>query len=116
MSRFISWLAVGTAAAFLVVVSVSFLSAATAWLAFAIGIGTLFTSAGVAYRYRGDVGSLFLGLVSAAISAWTGAQPRERVPARSRRLANDGAGAGRQLAAPRATPRSNPRGTGEPSR
>lgn len=71
MSRFISWLAVGIAAAFLVIVSVSFSSATTAWLAFAIGIGTLVTSAGVAYRYRGDVASLLLGLVSAVISAWT---------------------------------------------
>jgi hypothetical protein len=41
MSRFISWLAVGVAAAFLVVASVAFAPAATASLAFAISIGTL---------------------------------------------------------------------------
>jgi hypothetical protein len=46
MSRFLSWLALGVAAAFLVVASASFSSAATAALAFAISIGTLVVSAG----------------------------------------------------------------------
>lgn len=71
MSRFISWLAVGVAAAFLVVVSVAFAPAATASLAFAISIGTLAVSAGIAYTYRGDVPSLLLGLATSVVSAWT---------------------------------------------
>lgn len=71
MSRFISWLAVGIAAAFLVVVSASFPPASTAWLAFAISIGTLGVSAGTAYRYRHDIVSLFLALATFAVSGWT---------------------------------------------
>ena len=71
MSRFISWLAVGVAAAFLVVASVAFAPAATASLAFAISIGTLAVSAGIAYRYHGDVPSLVLGLATSVVSAWT---------------------------------------------
>jgi hypothetical protein len=46
MSRFLSWLALGVADAFLVVATVSFSSAATAALAFGISIGTLIVSAG----------------------------------------------------------------------
>lgn len=71
MSRFISWLAVGVAAAFLVVASAAFAPAATVSLAFAISIGTLAVSAGIAYRHRGDVPSLVLGLVTSVVSAWT---------------------------------------------
>ena len=40
MSRFISWLALGVAAAFLVVASVAFSPSAITALAFAISIGT----------------------------------------------------------------------------
>ena len=50
--RFISWLAIGIAAAFLVVASVSLSLAAITALAFGISIGTLVVSLGVAYRYR----------------------------------------------------------------
>jgi hypothetical protein len=71
MFRFISWLAVGIAAAFLVVVAASFSPAATPWLAFAIGIGTLVVSSSVAYRYRTDLASLMLALATVAVSAWT---------------------------------------------
>jgi FtsH-binding integral membrane protein len=71
MSRFISWLTVGIAAAFLVVVSTSFSPAATAWLAFAVSIGTLGVSAGIAYRYRHDLSSVMLGLVTSLVSGWT---------------------------------------------
>jgi hypothetical protein len=71
MFRFISWLAVGIAAAFLVAAAASFSPAATAWLAFAIGIATLVVSAGVAYRYRTDLASLLLALAAVVVSAWT---------------------------------------------
>jgi hypothetical protein len=71
MSRFISWLAVAVTAAFLVVVSLAFAPTATVWLAFAISIGTLAVSAGIAYRYRGDMPSLLLGLATSVVSAWT---------------------------------------------
>ena len=68
MSRFISWLAVGIAAAFLVVATASFSAATTMWLAFGIGIGTLAVSTGVAIRHRKDVASLLFGLATAVRS------------------------------------------------
>jgi FtsH-binding integral membrane protein len=70
MFRFISWLAVGIAAAFLVVATASFSAATAMWLAFAIGIGTLVVSTGVAIRHRKDVASVLVGLVTAVVSVW----------------------------------------------
>jgi hypothetical protein len=58
MSRLLSWLALGVAAAFLVVATVSFSSAATATLAFGISIGTLIVSAAVAFIDRTSVASV----------------------------------------------------------
>jgi uncharacterized membrane-anchored protein len=71
MPRFLSWLALGVAAAFLVVVSVSFSPAAIVTLTFAISIGTLVVSAGIAVYDRRYVPSLVTGVVVAVISAWT---------------------------------------------
>jgi hypothetical protein len=71
MPRFLSWLAIAAAAAFLVVVSVSFSLATIATLAFAISIGTLVVSAGIAVFDRRYVPSLVTALVVAVISAWT---------------------------------------------
>jgi hypothetical protein len=71
MLRFISWLAVGIAGAFLVVATNTFSLATTASLAFAVGIGTLVVSAGVAYRYRKDLASVALAAVTVVVSAWT---------------------------------------------
>jgi uncharacterized membrane protein len=72
LTRYISWLAIGLAAAFLVVVSVSFTSlAAIAWLAFGISVGTLAVSVALAYRYRKHVATLVTAVVTAVVSAWT---------------------------------------------
>ena len=71
MSRFLSWLALGVAAAFLVVASTSFSLAATAALAFGISIGTLILAAGVAYIGRTSVASVYTAALVALISAWT---------------------------------------------
>jgi hypothetical protein len=71
MSRFLSWLALGVAAAFLVVATVSFSSAATAVLAFGISIGTLIVSAGLAFIDRTSVASVYTAALIALISAWT---------------------------------------------
>jgi hypothetical protein len=74
MPRFISWLAVGVAAAFVVVATVAtaaFPLPTIAWLAFSISIGTLVVSAGIAYYSRNQVASLLTALVTAAVSAWT---------------------------------------------
>ena len=69
--RFISWLAVGLAAAFLVVASSSFALPAIVALALGISIGTLVVSLGIAYRYRDNVPTLVTGLMTAAVSVWT---------------------------------------------
>jgi uncharacterized membrane protein len=71
MPRFISWLAVGVAAAFLVVATAAFPLPTIAWLAFSIGIGTLVVSAGIAYASRNQVASLVTALVTAAVGLWT---------------------------------------------
>jgi hypothetical protein len=71
MSRFIEWLVIGVAAAFLVVASASFSVDAIAWLAFAISIGTLLVSAGVAYYDGTDAPFLSTAVLVAVISAWT---------------------------------------------
>jgi hypothetical protein len=71
MPRFLSWLALALAAAFLVVVSVSFSPATIVTLAFAISIGTLVVSAGIAVYDRRYVPSLVTAVVVAVISAWT---------------------------------------------
>jgi hypothetical protein len=70
MSRFISWLAVGVAAAFLVVVSTSFAHGAIGWLAFAVSIGTSVVSAGIAYDARASLASASVALLIVVISAW----------------------------------------------
>jgi hypothetical protein len=71
MSRFVSWLAVGVAAAFLVVVSAGFSLAAIASLAFAVSIGTLIVSGGIAYADRRYPASALPAVSVALISAWT---------------------------------------------
>lgn len=71
MSRFISWLAIGVSAVFLVVASASFSLGAIASLAFAISVGTLVVSAGIAYYDRTSIPSLYTALLVVGISAWT---------------------------------------------
>jgi hypothetical protein len=70
MPRFISWLFIGVAAAFLVVATASSLSATT-WLAFAVASGTLVVSMGVSYAYRRNIATLATGVVAVVVSAWT---------------------------------------------
>jgi multidrug transporter EmrE-like cation transporter len=71
MLRYISWLVIGVAAAFLVVATTAFSMSTTASLAFAISIGTLIVAAAVSYRYRKDVATLSLGVATAIVSGWT---------------------------------------------
>ena len=71
MFRFISWLVVGIAAAFLVVATAAFSAVVTTWLAFGISVGTLIASAGIAYRCRADLAALALALASFVVSGWT---------------------------------------------
>ena len=71
MSRYFSWLAVGIASAFLVVASAAFSPSAVAALAFAISIGTLIVSVGVANLDRTSTASVYTAVPVALISAWT---------------------------------------------
>ena len=69
--RFFSWLALGVAAAFLVVASTAFTLADIAAVSLGVGVGMLVASLFVAYRYRNDIPSLVTGTVAALVSAWT---------------------------------------------
>jgi hypothetical protein len=71
MTRYLSWLAVGIAAAFLVVASAAFSLPAVAALAFAISIGTLIVSAAIAVLDRRSLASVSTAVPVALISAWT---------------------------------------------
>ena len=71
MLRFISWLVTAVAAAFLVVSTAAFSLPSIAWLAFAISIGTLILSTGVAYSYRTHMATRAAALMTAAVSGWT---------------------------------------------
>lgn len=71
MYRYISWLAVGSAAVFLLVAQASYPPVTVAWLAFAISAATLVVSAGIAYSCRKHIASLVTALVVAGVSGWT---------------------------------------------
>jgi hypothetical protein len=69
--RYLSWLALAIAAAFLVVASTAFALFDIANIALGVGIGTLVVSLFIAYRYRAHVPSLVTAAASAIVSAWT---------------------------------------------
>jgi hypothetical protein len=71
MPRFFSWIAVGIAAGFLVVVGASFPLSTVMWLTFAISVGTLVVSVALAVGYYRDIPTLVTALVTAVVSAWT---------------------------------------------
>ena len=55
MYRFLSWMAIGIAAAFLVVATASFSLPVIKWLAFSIGFGTLIVSGSIGFSYRQQI-------------------------------------------------------------
>ena len=69
--RFVSWLAIGIAAAFLVVATATYSPSTIVSLAFAISIGTLVVSAGISLADYRSIATLVTGLVTALVSAWT---------------------------------------------
>jgi hypothetical protein len=71
MSRYLSWLAIAVAAAFLVVDSASPAVGSVTWLAFAISIGTLLVSSSITLTDHGHVVSRVTAGLIAAVSAWT---------------------------------------------
>jgi uncharacterized membrane protein len=69
--RFISWLALGVAAAFLVVSSTAFTLPEIVALALGVNIGMLVVSLGIAYGYRRHIATVVPALAAAIVSAWT---------------------------------------------
>jgi hypothetical protein len=69
--RFVSWLAIGIAAAFLVVATTAYPLPTIMWLAFAVSIGTLVVSAGISLTYHRSIATLVTGLTTTLVSAWT---------------------------------------------
>jgi hypothetical protein len=68
--RYLSYLSIGVAAAFLVVATYAFSPPTIATLALGVGVGMLAVSLGVALRYRTDVPSLAVSGAIAVLSAW----------------------------------------------
>ena len=56
MYRFLSWMAIGTAAAFLVVATASFSLPVIKWLAFSIGFGTMIVSGSIGFGWLAVIG------------------------------------------------------------
>ena len=71
MYRFLSWMAIGIAAAFLVVATAAFSLPVIKWLAFAIGFGTLIVSGSIGLSHREHIPTVLTGLATALVSAWT---------------------------------------------
>jgi hypothetical protein len=71
MARYIAWLTVGVAAAFLVVATAAFPPSAITSLAFAISIGTLVVSAGIGYVYQRHIATLVTATATVVVSGWT---------------------------------------------
>jgi hypothetical protein len=69
--RFISWLTMAIAAAFLVVATAAFGLSTVQWLAFGFGIGTLAVSIGLGVRYRRRLPTVIPAVLGAIVSAWT---------------------------------------------
>jgi hypothetical protein len=71
MYRFLSLMAIGIAAAFLVVATAAFSLPVIKWLAFSIGFGTLIVSGSISFSYREHIPAVLTGLATALVSAWT---------------------------------------------
>ena len=68
--RYLSFIALGLAAAFLVVATAVYPLSTVVELTLGIGIAMLVVSLGIAARYREDKPSFLVGVCSAAVSAW----------------------------------------------
>lgn len=71
MYRFLSWLAIGIAAAFLVLATAAFSLPVIKWLAFSIGFGTLIVSGSIGFSNRRHIPTVLTGLATAVVGAWT---------------------------------------------
>jgi len=69
--RYLSYLALGVAAAFLAVATAAFSLSTVVALSIGVGIGMLAVSVNIAIRDRRDLPSLVVATCIAAVSAWT---------------------------------------------
>jgi hypothetical protein len=69
--RYISWLILGVAAAFLVVATAAFTLPVVTALTLAVSIGMLLVSLGIATEYRDQIATLVPALAAAVVSGWT---------------------------------------------
>ncbi len=69
--RYISWLTLGVAAAFLVVATAAFTLPVITALALGVSIGMLLVSLGIAAGYRDQIATVVPALAAALVSAWT---------------------------------------------
>jgi hypothetical protein len=69
--RYLSYLALGVAAAFLAVATAAFSLSTVVGLSIGVGIGMLAVSVNIAIRNRDDLPALVIGVCIAALSAWT---------------------------------------------
>jgi hypothetical protein len=69
--RFLSWLSLGIAAAFLIVAQAAFTLPVIAALALGVSIGTLVVSLGVAYGYRTHLPTVVPAVAIALVSVWS---------------------------------------------
>jgi FtsH-binding integral membrane protein len=68
--RFVSFILLAVAAAFLVLATAAYPLSTVVELALGVGIATLVVSLGIAARYRPHLPSFFVGVCSAAVSVW----------------------------------------------
>jgi hypothetical protein len=71
LGRFISWLAIGVAAVFLVVASVAFAPAQITGIALGIGIGISVAATALAYHCRREAVSCTAAILAGAAGVWT---------------------------------------------
>jgi len=69
--RYLSYLALGVAAAFLAVATAAFSLSTVVGLSIGVGIAMLAVTVNIAIRNRDDLPSLVIGVCIAAVSAWT---------------------------------------------
>src|ERR1700722_19744873 len=69
--RYISWLTLGVAAAFLVVATAAFTLPVITALALGVSIGMLLVSLGIAAAYRDQIATAVAALAAAIVSAWS---------------------------------------------
>ena len=70
MPRYLAWLTIGLAGAFLIVARFAFSASTVVNLMFAVSIATLVVALGIAYAYRAHAATTAVAVLTAGVSAW----------------------------------------------